>query len=83
MQAQIVWAWEGGLHFVLQADMPQLVKRLGDVKEDRRAQCAFLKAWNDLIDNTMRLLDRRLAVSKTKLVAGNEMGNVHIGPKSH
>jgi len=62
--------------------VPHFVERLGDVKEDRRAQYAFLKACHDLIDNTMRLLDRGMAVSKTKLVAGKEVGNVHIGPKS-
>jgi len=62
--------------------VPHFVERLGDVKEDRRAQCVFLKACHDLIDNTMRLLDRRVAGSKTKLVAGIEVGRLHIGPKS-
>jgi len=62
--------------------VPHFVERLGDVKEDRRAQWAFLKPCHDLIDNTMRLLDRRVVGSKTKLVAGNEVGQVHIGPKS-
>ena len=81
LQEQIVWAWEGGLQFIQQADVPHFVKRLGDVKEDRHAQCAFLKACHDRIDNTMCLLDRRVVGSKTKLVAGNEVGKVHIGPK--
>jgi len=82
LQEQIVWAWEGVLHFIQQVDVPHFVKRLGDVQESRGAQCAFLKACHDLIDNTMHLLDRRVAGSKTKLVAGNEVGKFHIEPES-
>jgi len=44
--------------------------------------CCVVLSGRLSIDNTMRLLDRRVAGSKTKLVAGNEVGKVHIGPKS-
>jgi hypothetical protein len=40
------------------------------------------KACHDLIDNSMRLLDRGVARSKAKLVAGDKVGKVHIGPES-
>jgi len=82
LQEQIVWAWEGVLQFIQQADVQHLVERLGNVQESRCAPCAFLKACHDLIDNTMRLLDRRVTGSKTKLVSGNEVGKVHIEPES-
>jgi hypothetical protein len=62
--------------------VPHLVEGLSDVEEDRRAQCAFLKACHDRINNPMRLLDRGVAGSKTKLVTRNEVGKVHIGPES-
>jgi hypothetical protein len=62
--------------------VPHFIKRLGDVEENSRAQCAFLKACHDLIDNSMRLLDRGVAGSEAKLVAGDKMGTVHIGPES-
>jgi hypothetical protein len=62
--------------------VPHFIKRLGDVEENRRAQCAFLKACHDLIDNSMRLLDRGVAGSKAKLVARDKMGKVHIGSES-
>jgi hypothetical protein len=62
--------------------VPQFIERLGDVEEDRRAQCAFLKACHDRINNPMRLLDRGVAGSKTKLVTRNEVGKVHIEPES-
>jgi hypothetical protein len=51
--------------------VPHFIERLGDVEEDRRAQCAFLKAFHDRINNPMRLLDREVAGSKTKLVTGD------------
>jgi hypothetical protein len=78
----MVWAWEGGLQFIEQAGVPHFIKRLGDVEENRRSQCAFIKTCHDLIDNSMRLLDSRVAGSKAKLVAGDEVGKVHIGPQS-
>jgi hypothetical protein len=62
--------------------VPHFIERLGDVEEDRCAQCAFLKAFHDLIDNPMRLLDRGVAGSKAKLVTGDEMGKVRIGPET-
>ena len=62
--------------------MPQFVERLGDVKEGRRAQCAVLKAFHNLIDYSMRLLYRGMARSKAKLVTGNEVGKFHIGLES-
>ena len=62
--------------------MPHIVESLGDVKEARRAQCAFLKAFHNLIDYSMRLLYRGMARSKAKLVTGNEVGKVHIGLES-
>jgi hypothetical protein len=46
--------------------VPHFIKRLGDVEENRRAQCAFLKACHDLIANSMRLLDRGSQVEKRK-----------------
>jgi len=51
-------------------------------RKTARAQCAFLKACHDLIDNTMRVLDRGVAVSKAKLVVRDKVGKFHIGPKS-
>jgi hypothetical protein len=77
-----VWAWEGGLQFIQQSDVPHFIKRLGDVEEDRHAQCTFLKAFHDRINNPMRLVDRGVAGSKTKLVTRNEVGKVHIRSKS-
>jgi hypothetical protein len=62
--------------------VPHFIKPLGDVEENRRAQCAFLKTCHDLIDNSMRLLDRGVAWSKAKLLVGDEVGKVHIGPES-
>jgi hypothetical protein len=81
-QEQVVWAREGGLQFIQQADVPHFVERLGDVEKNCRTQCAFLKACHDLIDNAMRLLDRGVAGSKTKLVARDEVGEVHIRSES-
>ena len=43
---------------------------------------AFLKACHDIIDDSMRLLDRGVARSKAKLVARVKLGKVHIGPES-
>jgi len=39
--------------------VPHIVERLGEVKEGRRSQCAFLKAFHNLIDYSMRLLYMR------------------------
>jgi hypothetical protein len=58
--------------------VPHFIESLGDVEEDRRAQCAFLKAFHDRIHNPMRLLDRGVTGSKTKLVTRNEVGKVHV-----
>ena len=55
---------------------------MGDVKEGRRAQCAVLKVFHNLIDYSMRLLYRGMARSKAKLVTGNELGKVNIGLES-
>jgi len=74
--------WEGGLQFIQQAYVPHFVERLGDVEENRRAKCAFLKACHDLIDDSMRLLVRGVAGSKAKLVARDKVGKVHVGPES-
>jgi hypothetical protein len=62
--------------------VPHFVERLGDVQEGRRAQCAVLKTFHNLIDYSMRLLYRGMARSKAKLVIGNEAGKVHIGLES-
>jgi hypothetical protein len=61
-----------------QFDVTHFIERLGDVEEDRRAQCAFFKSFHDRINNPMRLLDRGVAGSKTKLVTRDEVGKVHI-----
>jgi hypothetical protein len=58
--------------------VPHFVERLGDVEEDRRAQCALLKAFYDRVNNSMRLLARRAAGSKTKLVTRDEVVKVHV-----
>jgi len=62
--------------------VPHFVKCLGEVKEGRRAQCAVLKAFHNLIDYSMRLLYRGMDRSKAKLVTGNEVGKVHVGLES-
>ena len=40
------------------------------------------RGFLNLIDYPMRSLDRGMAGSKAKLVTGNEVGNVHVGPES-
>jgi hypothetical protein len=62
--------------------VPHFVERLGDVKEGRRAQCAELKAFHNLIDYSMRLVYRGMSRSTTKLVTGNEIGMIHIDLES-
>jgi hypothetical protein len=58
--------------------MCHTVEGLADVEEDRRAQCAFFKAFYDRVNNPMRLLDRGVAGSKTKLVTRDEAVKVHV-----
>jgi len=43
----MVWAWEGGLQFIQQADVPHFVERLGDVKPVRYVT----KTWSVVLLN--------------------------------
>ena len=73
----------GGRHSVHKyPSVPQFVERQGFVKEGRLAQCAVQKAFHNLIDYSMRLLYRGMAISKTYLLTGNKVGKFNISLES-
>jgi len=52
--------------------MPDLVKRLCHVEEDRRAQFLVFEACSDLMDYSMRLVGSTVSGTEAELVVGNK-----------
>ena len=58
--------------------MPDLVKRLCHVEEDRRAQFLVFEAFSDLVDYCMRLVDSRVSGTEADLVVGDKGWEIDV-----
>jgi len=58
--------------------MPDLVKSLCHVEEDRRAQLLAFEAFSDVMDYSMRLVDSRVSGTEAELVVGDKGWEIDV-----